>query len=323
MTKRRIRTPLLPIVKQFIRQCLWRVPGARTWVHQSPPYYVGSVLENRLGWQLVRLRCSPQSSYPDEVIPSSHRAYFEELRETGATVIPDALPADDRKTVTAEAAQIEQGMHFQGLRNNDMVGYLEQATHSIQDAGSHPILWRLLAQNALIQALATFVMGVTVGPAKRIDLDYYRSIDQPQEQSNDVDNVLHSDLHLDTIKVFYTLSEVTLENGPFVYARGTHRHTRARKRHEYRKSIDSALLKAGRLSEIPPERLATVGNLNRIQLTPAEHTELEVEETPLTAPPGALIVANTFGFHRRGEFQPGQLRRWIQVGFRGYNRGIS
>jgi len=37
--------------------------------------------------------------------------------------------------------------------------------------------------------------------------------------------------------------------------------------------------------------------MKRVKLSDEDRQKLSIEETPITGPAGALIVANTFGFH--------------------------
>lgn len=310
-------------MKKTLSKILSRLPLLRTLTHRVPPYYVGGVLENRLGWQLARILLSPKTHYPSSVLVPELAPHFEEIKQTGITVIPNFLPENEAEEIRAEAKTIESNMQFQGLRRNHMIGYMEQACHTVPRSNPNSPAWRYLGANPLVSKLATFTLGQEISAPDRIDFDFYRSISDPKAETNDIDAILHSDLHLDTVKIWYLLPDVTPENGPFVYAKGSHRRTKVRLQHEYRKSIDNALLRTQRWERISPSRLTSRCEMKRVKLSDEDRQKLSIEETPITGPAGALIVANTFGFHCRGKFAPGQTRKWIQLGFRSYNRGLS
>ena len=310
-------------MKQFARRIASSIPLVRTFTHSVPPYYVGGVIENQLGWQLARILLSPRSRYDSRYVVPELNLHFESLRRDGIAVIPDFLSQPKFQAIQEEATTIESEMNFEGLRQNNMIGYMEQACKTVPASQSDSPAWRYLGVDQRVNRLASFVIGKPISTSTRIDFDFYRSTPNATAEANDIDNILHSDLHLDTVKVFYTLSDITLKNGPFVFAKGSHRQSWARLRHEYQKSIDNAHLRKQKWNRIPPSRLTSRGPMKRVKMSDDDRARLGIVETPFIAPAGSLIVANTFGFHRRGEFAPNQTRRWIQLGYRSYNRGIS
>ena len=114
------------------------------------------------------------------------------------------------------------------------------------------------------------------------------------------------DLHADTFhyvtKAFLTLNDVTLSNGPYTYAIGSHRITFSRLVWEYRNSLR-------------PEQYETGQYHNRVWAD--ERRRLAIEAHPLQVRKNTLIVTNTFGFHLRGSMTTiGAVRRMFRLDFR-------
>jgi len=100
---------------------------------------------------------------------------------------------------------------------------------------------------------------------------------------------LHSDTFHPTAKYWLFLDDVEMSTGPFVYAKGSHRFTSDRLKWEYAISCKGAKGLEGHSS---------VGSL-RIQSDELE--QLGFQETALPVPKNTLIIADTHGFHRRGD----------------------
>lgn len=100
---------------------------------------------------------------------------------------------------------------------------------------------------------------------------------------------LHADTFHPTIKAWFFLEDVALDEGPFTYVPGSHRLTPERIAWEHRKSLDARhaeRLTARGSFRIEEEELASLG-------LPAPRR--------LAVPANTLVVADTFGFHARGE----------------------
>ncbi len=102
-----------------------------------------------------------------------------------------------------------------------------------------------------------------------------------------------TDLHIDTfhptVKAFYFLTDVKEDEGPFVYAPGSHRLTPERLKWEHEQSIVAAT---------GSDRLAARGSLR------ATADELQrmgfAAPKAFAVPANTLVVADTVGFHARG-----------------------
>jgi hypothetical protein len=296
-------------MKQTAKRLLQTVPFARELTYKRSPYYTGTPLENRLGAQLVRLAVKHRSrQVAPSSMPISIREPLQEIQAEGICSIPDFLDQKTALAVLEEAARLKEDLEFKPLRG-DNEEFLTQGNRRIVDG---PI-FEALAQNQRLLELARGAVNRPLRERPSCFLDCYQSGAEGQ-RPNDIEAFFHSDTYYPTIKAWYLLRDLGLENGPFVYARGSHRLTPWRWRHEYRKSVLTARLNRG--LEIPAEFLGEAGDARRVILDEEEIALVCNRPIQVTGKAGTLIVANNFGFHRRGTFQPNQRREWVLVNFR-------
>ncbi len=73
-------------------------------------------------------------------------------------------------------------------------------------------------ENRLLNQLASAITRRRVSEKPGVFLDIYQNVDE-NGIDNDVENILHADLHTATVKMFFYLNEVDEGNGAFVYAK--------------------------------------------------------------------------------------------------------
>lgn len=105
----------------------------------------------------------------------------------------------------------------------------------------------------------------------------------------------HADTFHPTMKAWLFLDEVTAENAPFTYVPGSHRLTPGRLAWEREKALGLC----GGPGRNDAERLSSRGSFRA--------TEADLERMgyaaphPFAVPPNTLVIADTHGFHRRGD----------------------
>jgi hypothetical protein len=129
-----------------------------------------------------------------------------------------------------------------------------------------------------------------VGSFDQEPLTYVQSIlSHVRDARPDPQTDFHIDTFHPTVKAFYFLTDVKEDEGPFVYAPGSHRLTPERLQWEYEQSIGAAT---------GADRLAARGSLR------ASSAEIEgmgfAAPKAFAVPANTLVVADTVGFHARG-----------------------
>lgn len=123
-----------------------------------------------------------------------------------------------------------------------------------------------------------------------------------ESDAEDPQKTLHSDTFHPTMKAWLFLEDVRLEDGPFHYVPGSNRLTRRRLRWEYRKSLVAADMRDGHSED---------GSFRALE---EDLSELDLPAPkPMTVKAGTFVIANTNGFHCRGQAEDGgtRLELWI------------
>lgn len=298
-----------------IRNYAKDLPLLRGLTHEVSPYFTGSVIENKLGLQVYRAIGKHISwQLRKRSTPKEIRPYVNVLYKDGVLVVHDFLPRDQFLHVRGEFEAIEPSLVFKSFRAAEN-GKIHVATIPISEQQKDfPAVRKYLQDNSLILKIAETVIRreITSGPIAAINV--YRKFDD-RLPDNDIENLLHADLHTPTIKAFFYLNDVDEENGAFVYAKGSHRLTFSRLLHEYDISVRTAKLSRGD-QDIPRQLLATRGPHKRNVVSDRSLKAMGIRETHVCVKANTLVVTNNMGFHRRGEFTSSRTRETILLNFR-------
>lgn len=237
--------------------------------------------------------------------------YTQAFADQGFVVVPDFLPPDAFAAVAAEAqASLAASVAHTPIPENQRRGFgaRSKAPWGFDrfDGGTlnrfvtiNPDRSPALAgftREPRLAALARSRLGAAI-PARNIRL--YLTVNGDEARTPDDQKVLHRDTFFSNIKFWYFIDPVTADDGPFVYVPGSHRLTPARLAWEEMRAIRaSAARKVGIIGtegafRIGAEELAGLG-------LPAP--------LPVTVPANSLVMADTLGFHRRGDALPATRR---------------
>lgn len=296
------------------------VPVVRGFAYEVSPYHTGSVLENRLGLQVLRMVGKRlawrlrRARVEDEIKP-----FAEVLHRDGVLVLPDFLTPEEFAAVLREIESLRPSMRFGSFRETGD-GRVHVARYELGERGTDcPAIRRYLQENSLIQSLAAATIRRPITSPPRVLISFYRQAEEDAAIDNDLENILHADLHAATVKAFFYLNEIDRTNGAFVYAKGSHHLTLERLRHEYDLSIRTAKLARGD-RDIPEHLLAWRGPHRRGVIAEKYLRRMHITETPVCGRANTLVVANNMGFHRRGEFTGAASRETILLNFRHFER---
>ena len=289
-------------------------PIVRGYRASSLPYHVGGVWENRFGVEVLRsLSQHVQSRLRRRKVDSDIRDSVQTLDREGIVVFENYLSESDFARVVHEyeAAFFGVGLRpYKGVAN----GKLHRAQIALAESRERfPGICQLFERNARLSRIASAVVRRRPTGFPKVHLDLYKSLLR-NDVDNDVENVLHADLHTPTIKMFFFIDDVDASNGAFIYALGSHRLTVARLIHEYDLSNRQAKLR----NEMPIDRALVCrrGDEVRNIVDPRLRSRMRITESQVAVKKNTLVIANNMGFHRRGEFSSEVPRRSIQINFR-------
>ncbi len=290
------------------------LPVLRAYAHNSVPYYVGSVWGNMLGLQVFRtisqnLQCRLRSQFFSGDVGGCSKT----VERDGVVSIENFLQPEQFEKVRAEFEASFDGVCLRPYKENgDAKLYRTQIGLTNEPKCDSTIL-EYFQRNEKLNAVAARVIGRRISRLPSVHLDWYENND-PTAPDNDIENILHADLHSPTVKMFFYLEDVDRTNGAFVYAKGSHRFTFRRLRHEYEFSIRQARLR--KQLPVNSSLLEHRGRETRNIIHPVYRQKMNVRETHMCVKANTLVIANNMGFHRRGEFLCDRPRKSIQINYR-------
>ncbi len=255
---------------------------------------IGSRTLNRLGLHVARKVLahgftSARRFFLAPLVPAQLRRRF---RADGYVMIRDFLPPATFAALLREAQVLAEG---DGLRIQEGDTRTELALVDEAALARSPHLAGLL-QDPRFLGLANFIGARLKHPFCQIQTlarDFAAAESDPQKST-------HADTFHPTLKGWLFLDDVDEARGPLNYVPGSHRLTPKRLAWEHRQS-----LKAG----ASPDPHVAAGSFR------ASADDLRAMDLPqplaLAVPANTLILADTGGFHRRGEAMDGRPRRAV------------
>lgn len=244
--------------------------------------------------------------------PLVSRADFRDYRRNGFLVKEGFLPQ------AAFDALVNEARNY----NGEAYRCLQGDTITWRAFLSPDNLTRLPACTALIDNKAYINLLKFCSAKNEYPLFYIQQIQngfRTTSTVSDPQKILHADTFQPTMKAWLFLEDVAMDQGPFTYVPGSNRLTWKRLKWEYKKSIDACSREDG-YSEKGSLRIDDA-ELPLLDLPPARGFAVKAN---------TLVIADTCGFHRRGDVRDGKSTRleiwsmlrlnpfnpWVGLGFR-------
>ncbi len=247
------------------------------------------VLRTVAGRSIYNLR----PTFVDETIKS----YVEEVKSEGVVVVTDFLPTDHFDAVRKEYLQIFES-HSRELK------VLKHGPNTLEVAALRNFGESLLSNATKYFFHNTRLIAILEALEKhRLNFSSYSAFHRAFERltqgssgEKDPETELHSDIFYNTHKAWLYLDDVQMEDGPLVYVKRSNRLSLTQLYYVYKESC--------------------MENNGSRRIIPSELERLGLKETVFTCPKNTLVIANTFGYHRRLRGQPGRRRPAIHVSLR-------
>ena len=222
------------------------------------------------------------------------------LQRDGIVVIPNFLRPDQFEALKAEFDQTYQ----QAQVRNAYAGRYNSEVNKIDfKGGIAPPLTSAFFDHPLLNALLEFGEARKVNRFKprwsgRVNCWFERILHAGETAEKfDPQILLHRDTFFSTHKVIFYMSDVTLEDGPYTYVKGSQRLSLKRLTLEYKNSIKK-----------------TPDSSIRAPLSDPKYHKMQ--EYPVIGKRNTLVITDVFGFHRRGDAHQGRIRETIRMSVR-------
>ena len=285
-------------------------PGWIDRQRQVPRKVYDGYLANRLGLQVARYLYQHARRFaPLRRHPAGAASEIAVLRREGILIVPDFLPPavfDEVRTAYDAAMAAAQPV---GNPEGDTLRASVSLRHR-ELAVDHPVRQWLLDSDPIRQIVCGAAGLHRSAVPKSVSFDAMRG--HPEGEYLDPTKDYHQDTFHPVFKAWLYIDEIGPDNGAMWYAKYSHRFSWARIRHEYRFSVHNGLIRRGKADRIPAE--AHRGD--RLLIPPRRLRDMGAVEMQASGAANTLVIANTHGFHRRGSFLPGRIRRQIHWRFR-------
>jgi hypothetical protein len=291
-----------------------KLPVLRSSSRTSPPYHVGSVIENRLGFQVYRvLGKALARQFRRRYEPANTNEFSNILHRDGLLVIERFLDQDSFAAVANEFENANSASQLRPYKDAAGAKLYRRQLRLAEISDQLPVTKSLFRDNKFLDDIVSAAIRRPIEKRPEVLLDTYQRVNQDGED-NDIENILHADLHVPTIKMFFYLDKADSCNGAFIYAKGSHRLTFPRIAHEYELSIREAKSSCGR--SVPERMQERRANQVRNIIGDDARRRMRIKETQVCAEANTLVIANNMGFHRRGEFASDRPRKALLINYR-------
>ncbi|MFI0843151.1 phytanoyl-CoA dioxygenase family protein [Mesorhizobium sp. IMUNJ 23232] len=280
--------------------------------------WIGNPLANRMGLHVGRILLATAFDRFRRLRNIPHRddrVWIQQLRRDGVVAIPDFLPSDEFARMRDEiVGTIRDSFERFPFQENTETGFgqrknLGEIGFDRFDGGTLNRFLSLdrnrtpasfaLVRSKRFRRLYKTALGFGFNPGA-LQLYYTRF---GSEANHDSQKDFHRDTFHPTLKFWYFVEDVSAEDGPFIYVPGSNRTSSARLSWEHRRSVEVSARTArkGGAFRIDEEELNALGF---------------AEPRTFAVRGNTLVIADTYGFHRRGDGRPGAERFALYGGVR-------
>lgn len=234
--------------------------------------------------------------------PFEYNEILKKLDKDGVVVIPNFLSEEDCKRLQSFLNSSKNEMvTFQNNQSERRCAWLRLmlGNHSDPESIYFADLFR---KNKLINSVVKTAARRRIMTLPEVAFFEWRCTgsDVGENHQFDYEDMLHYDVNFPTFKLFYYVNDVTISNGAFVYAKGSHKFTINRLAHDYK--ISNIYFRMQNGSHVP--------------LSDIDFKTLNLIETPIEGKANSLVLFNAMGFHKRGRFDSEQSRQAILLNYR-------
>ncbi len=287
-------------------------------VVRKPKQYNSLVL-NLLGVQVIRILYMELIYFFKVSIFSERTSIFNKLWSEGYCVIEDFLDQETANEIEKEFNYVfKTSVSLEKIKAGENIIYQYDISEYTETEMAQAKKYVLL--NKFLRKEVENIAGRKINsPLKCVAQKTQLIVNEGDEFNQvhgpefvDTENTLHQDHVCPVFKAWYYTDDVTVESGAFVYVPRSHKLSLYELKYQYLRSIFSCLIDKGMIRWVPKKYL----HENRVAQPLETFDKRGYKEVPLVGKKNSLVIVNTRGLHKRGQFEPGHVRRLIHVDFR-------
>lgn len=266
-----------------------------------PGRFAGGFILNLLGYHILRVLIfnisfifRKRMIMKDEDI----RNVIEKIEKDGLAVIENFFSEDVFLQIKNEYDQLNIDVV------NHRMPHIKRSTINCNKKNQPaPIIEKCLTNNHLINEIVSIASRrkMWITPKIQAEKSFFDKEDLGKPTTDQESNNLHFDVSYPTFKCFLYMTDTDEKNAAFAYIKKSHKMTLARLWMEYKMSVVFWIK-------------------NRRNVTP-EVSKAFIEKqgmkiTPIIGKSNTLIIVNTMGFHRRGDYLTTTPRQVIIMNYR-------
>lgn len=249
---------------------------------------------NLFGIQMLRMLAA-RSMYAVRHVPVDKdiQDYVSEVKREGMVMVPNFLDPEQFRAVREEYLDI--------FRKTSRSQILTPGSNTLELVFLKDIN-QADAKNAMKYFFYNPKLLAIFHALEKQPLDSLRTtmsfelLTQNDGSAADPETKFHNDIFYNTHKAWLYLDDVREENGPLVYVKRSHHLSPRQLFYVYKESLGE--------------------NNGSRRITPDEIARRRLTETRCVCSQNTLVIANTFGYHRRMRGKPGNQRHAINISAR-------
>ena len=268
------------------------------------PRFAGGLILNALGYHILRIAVFQLSfglRKKRTLTDPRAKKILDEVLTQGISVIPNFFPQEIFNKIRQEYESLSLPVVNERAPRIVRQNVIGDGIKTVA-----PVLEEHLAKNPLINSIVAAAMrqDIDVVPSVAIEKGQFSQEDLGSESTDKADN-LHFDVSYPTVKCFMYLNDVDEKNAAFRFARRSQKMTLARLWMEYKMSVPFWLWSKEDRIKVTPEVKRSFIDSHGMTLD------------SINGKANTLIIANTMGLHRRGDYSTTTPREMIFVNYRG------
>ncbi len=276
-------------------------------IFSAPRYVIPIPVLNKIGFQALRIKLKTSKIFyiKKSCVSDKVSKAVEKLEKNGFLVVNDFLTNDELNELYGEIELLKKSSSLK-FESNREGGKIEWEHGNFSTDKKYCLVDKKFRNNEYLTSIIESYTNRKIHYPPEV-IYQKLTLNENSVDKNDIQTVLHADRHYRTIKIFYTVSDHTAENGAFCFSPGSHIFNRERVKYEKEYSYRSSLEMIGKKELIDKNFF----EFDRSIIHPKMRKKFPTKQ--LCHKKNTLMIVDVSGFHKRGLISSGNSRETIRM----------